>query len=121
MMMKSQTVCLVVLISITLSSCIPLDLGFGGVYNSPDANAYWERRFGRGFFANLASIQKNINNAAKLNKASLGTESPIPVAIDLRQSVEDNVQNDLSEVVEVVPSVVEPIQSGPLFLEDVQF
>merc|ERR1712203_717492 len=66
MMVKAETVCLVVLMSITLSSCLPLDLGFGGVFKNPEADAYWERRFGRGFFTNLASIQKNINSQAKL-------------------------------------------------------
>merc|ERR1712086_730386 len=88
MMVKSETVCLVILMSITLSVCLPLDLGFGGVFKNPKADAYWERRFGRGFFTNLASIQKNIDSQAKLNKAKLGAESPIPVTIDLRQNVE---------------------------------
>ena len=99
MMVKSETVCLVVLMSITLSSCQPLNLGFGGVFNSPEANAYWERRFGRGFFTNLASIQKNINSQAKLNKARLGTEAPIPEVIDIQNSVEEEIsENDLSKM-----------------------
>ena len=47
-------------LNLTLAS--PLDLGRGGVYNSPGAQEYWSRRFGRGFFANLASIQRDINS-----------------------------------------------------------
>merc|ERR1711997_164913 len=125
MMVKAETVCLVVLMSITLSSCLPLDLGFGGVFKSPEADAYWERRFGRGFFTNLASIQKNINSQAKLNKAKLGAESPIPETIDLRQNVEEEISNnEISEMSDAaVKSAVEDLTfspSGTLFLEDVR-
>merc|ERR1712086_603039 len=125
MMVKSETVCLVVLMSITLSCCLPLDLGFGGVFKTPEADAYWERRFGRGFFSNLASIQKNIDSQAKLNKAKLGAESPIPVTIDLRQNVEEEISNnEISEMSDAaVKSAVEDLTFSPsrtLFLEDVR-
>ena len=125
MMVKSETVCLVVLMSITLSVCLPLDLGFGGVFKNPEADAYWERRFGRGFFTNLASIQKNIDSQAKLNKAKLGAESPIPVTIDLRQNVEEEISNnEISEMSDAaVKSAVEDLTFLPsrtLFLEDVR-
>ena len=128
MMVKSETVCIVVLMSITLSSCLPLDLGFGGVFNSPEANAYWERRFGRGFFTNLASIQKNINNQAKLNKARLGTEAPIIEIIEIQPSVEEEIsENDLGKMADsAVENAIEDLThstgdlSGPLFRGDTQ-
>ena len=34
-----------VVLMATLTLASPLDLGFGGVYNNPEANAYWARRF----------------------------------------------------------------------------
>ncbi len=105
-------------------SSLPLDLGFGGVYNSPEANAYWERRFGRGFFSNLASLQRGVNSAAKLNKAKLGKDSSIETHIDLRQQVEEaiNAENDLSKMTQMQPPArTLTVQPGPLFLEDVQF
>ena len=34
---------------------LPLDGGYGGVYNSPEANAYWARRFGSGFLKSSQS------------------------------------------------------------------
>ena len=129
MMVKSETVCIVVLMSITLSSCLPLDLGFGGVFNSPEANAYWERRFGRGFFTNLASIQKNINSQAKLNKARLGTETPIIEVIEIQPSVEEEEisENDLGKMADsAVENAIEDLThstgdlSGPLFRGDTQ-
>ena len=52
----------------------PLDLGFGGVYNSPEANAYWERRFGTNFFG---SLRPNNDNAAQNTKTGLNTISEI--------------------------------------------
>merc|ERR1712080_295057 len=36
----------------------------GGVYDSPEAQAYWARRFGGGFFGNLLLLQRSINSAA---------------------------------------------------------
>jgi len=45
--------------------CSPLDLGYGGVYDSPEANAYWARRFGGfGHFSRLVALQEGINAAA---------------------------------------------------------
>merc|ERR1712203_721561 len=128
MMVKSETVCLVVLMSITLSSCLPLDLGFGGVFKNPEVDAYWERRFGRGFFTNLASIQKNINSQAKLNKARLGTEAPIPEVIDIQNSVEEEIsENDLSKMADsAVENAIEDLThstgdlTGTLFRADTQ-
>lgn len=108
-----------------LAASLPLDLGRGGVYNSPEANAYWERRFGRGFFSNLASLQRGIDSAAKLNKAQLGKESSIEeVSIDLRQNVHDSIEasNDLSrEVMMQEPVEVLTIHPGPLYFDDVHF
>jgi len=34
---------------IQLATSTPLDLGYGGVYDSPEANEYWARRFGSDF------------------------------------------------------------------------
>merc|ERR1712186_106362 len=36
----------------------------GGVYDSPEAQAYWATRFGAGFFTNLRALQSGINAAA---------------------------------------------------------
>ena len=52
----------------------PLDLGYGGVYNSPEANAYWARRFGGIFGDNLsglASLQASIDAQALANRGHL--------------------------------------------------
>jgi len=42
---------------------LPLDLGYGGVYNSPAANAYWARRFPGlgGQASSLRALQERIN------------------------------------------------------------
>ena len=50
----------------------PLNLGFGGVYNSQEANAYWERRFGTNFFG---SVRSNNDNADQTIKTDLNTIS----------------------------------------------
>ena len=111
--MKVPAFFLVALMAVTLVSCLPLDLGFGGVYDSPEANAYWARRFGRGFFSNLASIQKNINNVAEQNRASIDIRTPV----DLE---EEQIDNDLS--IDQVPAQALPaLQPGPLFFENVNF
>ena len=89
-----------------------LYLGFGGVFNSSEANTYWERRFGRGFFTNLTSIQKNINSQAKLNKARLGTEAPIPDVIEIQDSAVENAIEDLTHSTGDL--------TGPLFRADTQ-
>lgn len=123
--MKTQNLCLVFLMIFAMVASLPLDLGNGGVYNSPEANAYWERRFGRGFFSNLASLQRGIDSAAKLNKAALGKASSFEedVTIDLRQSVQDNIDNDLSQQQLMVQEPVEvlTIHPGPLYFDDVHF
>merc|ERR1712183_1249801 len=36
----------------------------GGVYDSPEAQAYWATRFGAGFFTNLRALRGGINAAA---------------------------------------------------------
>merc|ERR1712142_1297949 len=50
----------------------PLDLGYGGVYNSPEANAYWARRFGSLFGGSssggLRQLQERINQSAYANR-----------------------------------------------------
>ena len=102
--------------AVTLVSCLPLDLGFGGVYDSPEANAHWARRFGRGFFSNLASIQKNINNVAEQNRQNVGVDIRTPVDLE-----EEQIDQDLS-IEPVKPAqVLTVLPSGPLFFENVNF
>ena len=44
--MKSMLfVCLLVCLIFTIVLGVPLDLGSGGVYDSPEANLYWASRF----------------------------------------------------------------------------
>ena len=46
----------------------------GGVYNSPEANAYWARRFGGAFGENLsglAALQAKIDAQASANRGHL--------------------------------------------------
>ena len=71
-----QTFIIVTLMTLSLASASPLDLGRGGVYNSPAAQEYWNRRFGSGFFSNLASIQRGIDARASRNKANLEANVP---------------------------------------------
>merc|ERR1711976_122471 len=52
------------ILCIISSLASPLQLGYGGVYNSPAASAYWARRFGGIFGENLsglAALQANID------------------------------------------------------------
>ena len=121
-MSKSQMICVALVLVIAYGSCQPLDLGRGGVYNSPEANAYWAQRFGRGFFSNLASIQKGINSVAKLNKAKLGKETPIPEVINIKQNVEEVIENDLKEqdMMQEAPEVL-TVHPGPIYFDDVHF
>merc|ERR1712106_407594 len=56
-----------------LSSCRALDLGHGGVYDSPAAAQYWEERFGDLFAGGLGelalgAIQENIDVDPSLTK-----------------------------------------------------
>ena len=44
-MMRAALLICIVLVCVAISLASPLDLGFGGVYNSPEANLYWARRF----------------------------------------------------------------------------
>jgi len=55
-----------------ISLASPLDLGFGGVYNSPEANLYWARRFpglfggsSAGGMGGLRALQESINAGAR--------------------------------------------------------
>merc|ERR1711892_1293504 len=62
--MGSQVLPLLVIT--VLSSCRALDLGHGGVYDSPAAALYWEERFGDLFAGGLGelalgAIQENID------------------------------------------------------------
>ena len=116
--MKVQALFLAILMLVSVVSCIPALLGFGGVFNSPEANSYWERRFGRGFFSNLASIQKNINNQAVSHRAQLDKSPAVNDIVDLKSSVEEKIENDLNSDIEPLPQVLTPF-TGPLFFEDV--
>ena len=48
---------------------LPLDGGYGGVYNSPEANAYWARRFGSGFLKSSQS-KSGITNIKNVNRVA---------------------------------------------------
>merc|ERR1712154_73758 len=60
--------------------CSPLDLGYGGVYDSPAAQEYWARRFGFLFnrrssntvgsvgTSSLRALQESINQRALSNR-----------------------------------------------------
>ena len=115
--MKCQICLIIVMVALAWSQ--PLDLGRGGVYDNPEANAYWERRFGRGFFANLASIQRGIDTKAQLNKAKLGQESAIETTVDLKLKNLQQVANDL-QVMQAPPEVL-AIHPSTLYFEDVNF
>jgi len=71
--MRCFAVLFTVLFFVVLSIASPLDLGYGGVYNSPEANAYWARRFG-GIFggqSGLRAVMESINSQASSNRAGL--------------------------------------------------
>jgi hypothetical protein len=65
-MRSLMLVCCLVFCLIGLALSAPLDLGGGGVYNSPEANAYWAQRFGGlgAGWGNFAALQASINAAA---------------------------------------------------------
>jgi hypothetical protein len=62
--------------TLTMTSASPLQGGFGGVYDSPEAQEYWARRFGSGFFSNLASVQRDINQLAQKQRTSMDLDEP---------------------------------------------
>merc|ERR1712029_45157 len=69
--MRCFAVLFSVLLFIISTMGSPLQGGYGGVYNSPEANAYWARRFGGIFGDNLrglAAVQANIDNQALANR-----------------------------------------------------
>jgi len=111
--MHGKVLLVVALIALTynLAFASPLDLGNGGVFNSPEAQEYWATRFGGGFFSNLASIQRGIDAQASRQRAQLKVEVEEPL-IDLRT-------NDL-ESVQAPPQVL-AVHPGPLFYEQVHF
>ena len=123
--MRFQLCLFVLLACVAALNALPLDLGNGGVYDSPEANAYWEKRFGRGFFSNLASIQKNINSLAKTQKAAMKVNAPSPIepVVDIRTVVEEQVQNTIKDepfMMVKAPEIL-TINPGPIFFEDVHF
>ena len=69
----------------------PLDGGYGGVFNSPEANAYWARRFGTGFLKSSSS--RNLNTK---NKNFNRYRSSIP-SFRLREADRKNLYNPLEE------------------------
>merc|ERR1712106_445708 len=69
--MIPQSPVLPLLVITVLSSCRALDLGHGGVYDSPAAAQYWEERFGDLFAGGqgaLWGIQENIDVDPSLTK-----------------------------------------------------
>ena len=123
--MRFQLCLFVLLACVAALNALPLDLGNGGVYDNPEANAYWEKRFGRGFFSNLASIQKNINSLAKTQKTAMKVDAPSPIepVVDIRTVVEEQVQNSIKDepfMMVKAPEIL-TINPGPIFFEDVHF
>jgi len=71
-MMRAALLICIVLVCVAISLASPLDLGFGGVYNSPEANLYWARRFpglfggaSAGGMGGLRALQESINAGAR--------------------------------------------------------
>ena len=123
--MRFQLCLFVLFACVAALNALPLDLGNGGVYDNPEANAYWEKRFGRGFFSNLASIQKNINSLAKTQKTAMKVDAPSPIepVVDIRTVVEEQVQNSIKDepfMMVKAPEIL-TINPGPIFFEDVHF
>ena len=114
-----QTFIIVTFMTLGLAFASPLDLGRGGVYNSPAAQDYWARRFGRGFFTNLASIQRNINTVAEQNRATLDTKIPDVGITEEEIESGNDITRNLVEMNEL-PSIL-TIQPGPLFFGQVHF
>merc|ERR1712106_977413 len=90
--MISQSTVLPLLVLTVLRSCRALDLGHGGVYDSPAAALYWEERFGDLFAGGqgvLWAIQENIDVVSSLTKEQPTSEpsqetslpSLLPVAV----------------------------------------
>ena len=115
-----QTFIIVTLMALTLASASPLDLGRGGVYNSPAAQEYWNRRFGSGFLSNLASIQRGINARASRNKANLEVAN-VPEAAIVEEDIEAGNEIARSAVKMSQPPPLLTIQPGPLFFGQVHF
>lgn len=70
--MKFLFVCVCLILPNLNSS---LDLGRGGVYNSPEAQAYWAKRFGFSFGGSggIRAIQEKVNSEAASNRGSLSS------------------------------------------------
>ena len=114
-----QTFIIVTLMVLSLASASPLDLGRGGVYNSPAAQEYWNRRFGSGFLSNLASIQRGIDARASRNKANL--EANVPEAAIVEEDIDSGNEIARSAVEMSQPPPLLTIQPGPLFFGQVHF
>ena len=69
----------------------PLDGGYGGVYNSPEANAYWARRFGTSFFKSSSS-----RNPITNTRSFIGVKSVTP-SFRLKEADRKNLYNPLEE------------------------
>lgn len=85
---------------VLISGTHGLDLLHGGVYDSPEAQAYWSRRFGD-LFANLADIQK-----------SSVTKNPEPTVLieELEEENEDLSDNSVTTVEDIVTEASHLVQ-----------
>merc|ERR1712106_771558 len=78
--MIPQSPVLPLLVITVLSSCRALDLGHGGVYDSPAAAQYWEERFGdlfAGGRGELWGIQENLDVDPSLTKEQPTSETSL--------------------------------------------
>jgi len=68
---------LIILVAVCLLALVaasPLDLSFGGVYDSPAAQAYWARRFpwlSSGRASGLRALQEGINAGARARSGGI--------------------------------------------------
>ena len=86
---------------------LPLDGGYGGVYNSPEANAYWARRFGSGFLK--SSQSKNVITKVKHVNRVASFKPSFRVEESFRSSSNDVLKRiDRIEIPEIKVYVTKP-------------
>merc|ERR1711981_1417652 len=94
-----------VFIFVIFSSTVPqargLFLGLGGVYDSPEAQEYWNRRFGADTFAAIRAAGKASRSQAK---------AIAPPAVSPREAKVQELATN-----EILPQVVSPNRYIPTF------
>ena len=72
------------------ANTFPLDGGYGGVYNSPEANEYWARRFGPGFVKSPTT--KNFNVRSKNANRTVSSMPPVGLDESFRNKSYDSLK-----------------------------